>query len=150
MSLRLAGPARLGVGVFFASQRCRFYSLPLPVEREGTELEDLAKRKCKLCEGGVDPLTMEQAAVLMDALHSAWTLDETAASIERNFEFPAFSRTIAFVNAVAFIATNEGHHPDLNVTYGRCNVLYRTHAIDGLSDNDFICAAKIDRLAEEL
>jgi 4a-hydroxytetrahydrobiopterin dehydratase len=113
-------------------------------------LEDLAKRKCKPCEGGVDPLTTEQAAVLMGALHSGWTLDEAAACIERHFEFPAFSRTIAFVNAVAWIATNEGHHPDLKVSYGNCNVLYRTHAIDGLSDNDFICAAKIDRLAEEL
>lgn len=112
-------------------------------------MEDLAKKTCKPCEGGVDPLTMEQAAGLMDALHGAWKLDETTECIERNFDFPAFSRTIAFVNAVAWIATNEGHHPELNVTYGSCNVRYRTTAIDGLSDNDFICAAKIDRLTEE-
>jgi 4a-hydroxytetrahydrobiopterin dehydratase len=92
-------------------------------------LEDLAKRRCKPCE---------------------WTLDRDAECIDRFFEFPAFSRTIAFVNAVAWIATNEGHHPELTVNYGSCNVMYRTHAIDGLSDNDFICAAKIDRLAEEL
>ncbi len=83
-------------------------------------------------------------------MHEEWGLDENAAHIERHFEFPAFSRTIAFVNAVAFIATNEGHHPELSVSYGSCNVQYRTHAINGLSENDFICAAKIDRLAEEL
>jgi 4a-hydroxytetrahydrobiopterin dehydratase len=113
-------------------------------------LEDLAKKRCKPCEGGVDPLTMEQAKELMGALHSAWSLNETAECIERYFEFPAFSRTIAFVNAVAWIATNEGHHPELTVNYGSCNVSYRTHSIDGLSDNDFICAAKIDGLTEDI
>ena len=112
-------------------------------------MEDLAKKKCRPCEGDVDPLTMEQAKELMGALHSAWSLDESAESIERFFEFPAFGRTIAFVNAVAWIATVEGHHPELTVNYGSCNVMYRTHSIDGLSDNDFICAAKIDRLTEE-
>ena len=113
-------------------------------------MEDLAKKKCKPCEGGVAPLTEEQAKRMMNLLHENWSLDKGAAYIERYFEFAAFSRTIAFVNAVAFIATNEGHHPDLSVSYGNCNVRYRTHAINGLSENDFICAAKIDRLAEEL
>lgn len=113
-------------------------------------MDDLAKKRCKPCEGGVEPLTPEQAREMMSALHEAWNLGNNAAYIERHFEFPAFSRTIAFVNAVAFIATNEGHHPDLNVSYGSCNVQYRTHAIGGLSENDFICAAKIDRLAAEL
>jgi len=87
---------------------------------------------------------------MMSALDEAWNLAKNAASIERHFKFPAFSRTIAFVNAVAFIATNEGHHPDMKVSYGSCDVQYRTHAIGGLSENDFICAAKIDRLAGEL
>lgn len=95
-------------------------------------------------------MTREQATELMHEIDSAWKLDETATCIERYFEFPAFSRTIGFVNAIAWIATNEGHHPELTVNYGNCNVLYRTHSINGLSDNDFICAAKIDRLAEEL
>ena len=86
----------------------------------------------------------------MRQLHSDWTYDEGAACIERKFSFPAFSRTIAFVNAIAWIATVEGHHPDLKVSYGSCDVQYRTHSIDGLSINDFICAAKIDSLVEEL
>jgi 4a-hydroxytetrahydrobiopterin dehydratase len=113
-------------------------------------LDDLAKRKCKPCEGGVKPLTMEQANEMMSSLHDSWRLDEATARIERRFKFAAFSRTMGFVNAVAWVATNEGHHPDLLVSYGSCTVQYRTHAINGLSENDFICAAKIDRLAEEL
>jgi 4a-hydroxytetrahydrobiopterin dehydratase len=117
--------------------------------RNGT-LKDLASKKCKPCEGGAQPLSMEQARELMRSLHDSWRLDEATATIERHFEFKAFSRTIAFANAVAWIATNEGHHPQLIINYGSCNVQYRTHAVDGLSDNDFICAAKIDRLAEEL
>ena len=113
-------------------------------------MEDFAGKKCKPCEGGVDPLTAEQAQEFMQALHHDWKLGADAGVIEREFTFPAFSRTIAFVNAVAFVATNEGHHPELNVTYGSCRVAYRTTAINGLSDNDFICAAKIDRLAGEI
>jgi 4a-hydroxytetrahydrobiopterin dehydratase len=86
----------------------------------------------------------------MSDLNPEWTLSEDGRVIGRFFKFKAFSRTIAFVNAVAFVATNEGHHPELIVNYGSCQVNFSTHAIDGLSDNDFICAAKIDRLAEEL
>jgi len=86
----------------------------------------------------------------MGALNSDWTYDEAAARIERKFGFPVFSRTIAFVNAVSWVAINEGHHPDLKVSYGSCDVQYKTHSIKGLSVNDFICAAKIDHLADEL
>jgi len=113
-------------------------------------MPELASRKCKPCEGGVEPLNESEAMELMSKIHAAWTLNMESARIERQFDFPAFSRTIAFVNAVAFIATNEGHHPELIVNYGRCVVRYNTHSIDGLSDNDFICAAKIDRLCDEL
>lgn len=91
-----------------------------------------------------------QAQKLLQQVHSDWTLGNGARVIGRHFSFKAFSRTIAFVNAVAFIATNEGHHPEMIVNYGSCQVNFITTAIDGLSDNDFICAAKIDRLAEEL
>ena len=87
---------------------------------------------------------------MMQSLDAAWSLDSESGYIERSFTFPAYSRTIAFTNAIAWIATNEGHHPELTVTYGSCTVRYYTTAINGLSDNDFICAAKIDRLAQEL
>ena len=110
---------------------------------------DLADKHCKPCEGGVTPLAPEQAAELMRGLHADWSLSGDGKEISRRFSFPAYSRTIAFANAVAWVATVEGHHPVLTVRYGDCVVGYTTHAIDGLSDNDFICAAKIDRLAAE-
>ena len=107
--------------------------------------EELAARNCRPCEGGVEPLTLEQSKKLLEALHPDWSLSDDGRILNRRYEFPAYSRTMAFVNMVAWIATNEGHHPDLQVSYGSCDVAWTTHAIDGLSDNDFICAAKIDR-----
>ncbi len=112
--------------------------------------EPLADRKCKPCEGGVPPLGEEAVRELLRALHSGWSFDASRSQISRLFEFPSFARTIAFTNAVAWIATIEGHHPEMTVNYSSCLVSYRTTAIDGLSDNDFICAAKIDRLAADV
>jgi 4a-hydroxytetrahydrobiopterin dehydratase len=108
---------------------------------------DLAEKRCKPCEGGVEPLLQEQVDDLMKGLHDDWTLSDDGLEISRRFSFPAYSRTVAFANAVAWIAIVESHHPVLTVSYGDCVVSYTTHAINGLSDNDFICAAKIDRLA---
>ena len=108
---------------------------------------DLLKKRCKPCEGGVEPLLQEQVDDLMKGLHDDWTLSDDGLEISRRFSFPAYSRTVAFANAVAWIAIVESHHPVLTVSYGDCVVSYTTHAINGLSDNDFICAAKIDRLA---
>lgn len=107
---------------------------------------DLARKRCKPCEGGVRPLTREQCLELMQALDPGWLLSDDGLKITRRFEFPAYERTMEFANAVAQIATTEDHHPVLTVEYGRCTVSYTTHAIGGLSDNDFICAAKIDRI----
>lgn len=112
-------------------------------------MTDLTDRKCEPCEGGVPPLSRAEAEKLLASVNDAWQITEDGKSIARLFRFPVFSRTIAFVNAVAYIATVEGHHPELLVNYGSCNVRYTTTAIDGLSENDFICAAKIDRLADE-
>ena len=111
--------------------------------------DNLAKKRCKPCEGGVKPLSDDQARELLTALHEDWVLSDDGLEISRVFEFPAYSRTLGFANAVAWIAISEGHHPVLTVSYGACAVSYTTHAINGLSDNDFICAAKIDRLWKE-
>jgi 4a-hydroxytetrahydrobiopterin dehydratase len=110
---------------------------------------ELADKRCRPCEGGVEPLQPEQVTDLMKGLHGDWALSDDGLEIARRFSFPAYSRTIAFANAVAWIATVEGHHPVLTVSYGDCVVSYTTHAIGGLSDNDFICAAKVDRLAAD-
>jgi 4a-hydroxytetrahydrobiopterin dehydratase len=109
---------------------------------------ELTKRHCKPCEGGVPPLEREAAVQLMDALHGDWQLAEDGKSISRLYEFAGYHLTIAFVNAIAWVAESEGHHPDLGVHYGKVQVLYTTHAVKGLSENDFICAARIDRLFE--
>ncbi len=107
---------------------------------------DLVNQHCRPCEGGMDPLSPEQCEKLLEALHKDWAISDDGLEISRTFEFPAYSRTLGFANAVAWIAISEDHHPDMTVSYGRCVVNWSTHAINGLSDNDFICAAKVDRL----
>ena len=110
--------------------------------------DDLDGRTCKPCEGGMPPLTREQSDLLLRALHEGWLISDDGLSIMRRFEFPGYHQTLRFANAVAGIAISEDHHPILTVAYDSCEVSYTTHAINGLSDNDFICAAKIDRLVE--
>ncbi len=109
-------------------------------------MTDLRERHCKPCEGGVEPLDAEAARALLGELDDGWRLAADGLRIEREYTFRNFYLTLAFVNAIAWIANREGHPPDLEVGYGRCLVTWTTHAIDGLSDNDFICAAKIDAL----
>lgn len=108
----------------------------------------LSDKKCVPCEGGVPPLDADASGELMRALHSDWTLSDDGQSIHRRFEFDRFTQTMGFVNAVAWIAESEDHHPDMNVSYGYCEMKWTTHAINGLSENDFICAAKVDRLID--
>ena len=91
-------------------------------------------------------LDRTQAQTLLNQIDSGWELSEDGLQIARTFRFKSYYKTISFVNAVAWIANNEDHHPDMEVGYSRCVVRYTTHAIKGLSDNDFICAAKIDAL----
>jgi 4a-hydroxytetrahydrobiopterin dehydratase len=109
-------------------------------------MSELAAKHCKPCEGGVPPLTETQAAAMRAELHADWTLGPGAKSLARALKFKDFYRTMSFVNAVAHVANVEDHHPDLEVGYNYCRITYSTHSIGGLSENDFICAAKIDRL----
>ena len=111
--------------------------------------ESLLERRCRPCEGGVEPLSQDAVDALLRALHSDWQHDVSRGLISRRFEFANFSRTMAFTNAVAWVAVTEGHHPEMSLGYGYCEVAYRTSAIDGLSDNDFICAARVDRIAAD-
>ena len=110
-------------------------------------MTDLADRKCKACEGGVAPLTREQAETLRRELAGDWVVNmEAGGVLRRAFAFRDFYRTMSFVNAVAHVANIEDHHPDLEIGYSLCRVRYSTHAIGGLSENDFICAAKLDQI----
>jgi 4a-hydroxytetrahydrobiopterin dehydratase len=106
----------------------------------------LADRRCAPCEGGVEPLDEAAARRALAGLDPAWRLDADARHISRDYPFTNFFRVMSFVNALAHIANAEDHHPDLELGYNYCRVRYTTHAIRGLSENDFICAAKIDRL----
>ncbi len=108
--------------------------------------EPLRARRCQPCEGGVAPLTPEQARQALLQLADGWQLSADGKAISREFRFKDFYRTMSFVNALAHVANIEDHHPDLEVGYDHCRVRYATHAIGGLSDNDFICAAKLDAL----
>jgi 4a-hydroxytetrahydrobiopterin dehydratase len=106
-------------------------------------MSELTERKCIPCEGGAEPLSAEQADVLLSKL-DGWIRDGN--EISRTYEFRNYFQTMAFVNASAYISHKEDHHPDLLVSYKTCKVTYTTHAIGGLSENDFICAAKLDAL----
>ncbi len=107
-------------------------------------MSELTSKRCKPCEGGVAPLDRERATELMRSLDPAWSLAQDGRSITRELRFRDFYRTMSYVNALAHIANIEDHHPDLEVGYSRCRVSFTTHAIGGLSENDFICAAKAD------
>ena len=107
-------------------------------------MSTLAERKCKPCDGGTAPLTLAEAQKYLAQVSPAWTLGADNKSLQREFTFKDFYRTMSFVNALAHVANIEDHHPDLHVGYNYCRVSFTTHAIRGLSENDFVCAAKVD------
>jgi 4a-hydroxytetrahydrobiopterin dehydratase len=113
-------------------------------------VKQLSSQKCRPCEGGVQPLGKKEVREQLSSIDSGWVLSDDGKNIIREFDFPSFARTIAFANAIAWISTVEGHHPEMLVRYNTCRVSYRTTAIDGLSENDFICAAKVDQLVGSL
>lgn len=106
---------------------------------------DLSQKKCVPCEGGEIPLGEESAKEMKKWIDSNWELNEK--NIKREFTFKDFKEAVEFVNKVAEIAESEGHHPDINLhSYKKVDIDLSTHAINGLSGNDFILAAKIDKL----
>ena len=109
-------------------------------------MSDLTAKRCMPCEGGVAPMQSDEARKMLRELDD-WALDESGKEIARTYKFKNYYETMAFVNALAWIAHREDHHPDLEVGYNRVHVCFSTHSIGGLSENDFICAAKIDALS---
>ena len=105
--------------------------------------KELTTRTCKPCEGGVPAMTEDEIAAMLPQV-AGWAYVD--GHIEKAFDFNNYYQTISFVNAVAWIANAEGHHPNMQVDFRQCTVKYWTHAIDGMSENDFICAAKINQL----
>ena len=107
----------------------------------------LTQKKCMSCEGFTAALDLDTATRLLSEVQG-WQLNAEASTLTRYFEFKGFSKVMLFVNALAWIANQEGHHPDVRFGYNYCEVTYTTHALKGLSENDFICAAKINQLLD--
>lgn len=105
----------------------------------------LAQNRCTPRRGAEHRIDAARAAELLRETPD-WSIVEDGQAITRTFRFADYYRTMAFVNALAFIAHEQDHHPDLGVHYDRCVVRYSTHDVGGLSENDFICAAKADAL----
>ena len=106
----------------------------------------LTAKTCTPCRGGVPPLSRADAERLL-AETPDWTLNGDATQIERSFKFADFAGALAFVDRVGGLAEEEGHHPDIAFGWGYCRVVFWTHKIKGLHENDFIMAAKVNALA---
>ena len=129
----------------------------------GTEVP-LAERECRSGRGAVERLDAAAVAALRARLHPDWRVlpgsaaadagdgaageEGAAPAIERRFAVKGFARALYLANAVAYLADRQNHHPDIAFGFGYCRVRYSTHDVDGLSENDFVCAAKLDRLFE--
>ncbi len=110
-------------------------------------MDALTEQSCRPCEGGIDPLSAERVSRLLPQV-PGWTLASDGHAIRRRFDFPGFGRTMGFINAMSWMANRQGHHPDFTAGADHCTVHYTTHAIGGLSENDFICAARLNALVE--
>jgi len=108
-------------------------------------MSDLTSKVCVACEGGVAPLNEAQINDLLSQLTATWDVVDNK-KIRRTFQFADFAQAMEFVNRVAELAELEGHHPDIHVLYNKVTFELWTHAINGLSENDFILAAKIEEL----
>jgi len=107
---------------------------------------NLDQKFCEPCKGGLAALSIAECNVLQKQLHCDWKLDSSGKTMTRHFEFKGFAKAVYTANLAAFLADQQGHHPDVSFGWGYCRVLFTTHDIDGLSENDFICAARFDQM----
>ena len=109
-------------------------------------MNDLDKKKCLPCEGGLEPLSRDKSKAFLEKLHEDWSLSSDSKSIQRTFSCKNHNEISSIINLIVHISNNEDHHPEVTFGYNTALVKYFTYAIDGLSENDFICAAKIDKI----
>ena len=112
-------------------------------------MSDLASRRCVSCEGEAKSLDLAACMKLKEQLPERWRLLREGKLLSAEFTFRNYYQTTAFVNAVAWIAHSENHHPDIDFGYKTAKVSWWTHAVNGLTENDFICAAKVEKLLNE-
>ena len=112
-------------------------------------MENLLEKSCQPLAKGTPPLSSDDINRLLKQLHADWQFHADPPELQRTCKFKNYYQTIAFVNALAWIAHQDDHHPELEVSYNRCVIHYSTHSIGGISENDFICAAKIDALVKD-
>jgi 4a-hydroxytetrahydrobiopterin dehydratase len=113
------------------------------------ETSNLTAKKCTPCQGGIPPLSMEAAEQYLPKV-PGWQLQENATKIKRTFTFKNFMEALDFAQHVGELCELQGHHPDIGIGWGYCRVEFQTHKINGLHENDFIMAAKVNRLADKL
>ena len=108
-------------------------------------MSNLSSKKCEPCSGNTPKLSLDEINKQLSNIN-LWSLNDNKEMIFKKFKFKNFKKTINFINLVADISEDEGHHPDITFGYGYCLIMIHTHAIKGLSINDFILAAKIDNI----
>ena len=111
-----------------------------------TQVCDLSNQACEPCQGGMAALDAAEAKTLLGELYPDWQLSGDSKVISRRFKFKGFARAVQMANVIAGLGDRQGHHPDIAFGWGYCMVSFTTHEIDGLSNNDFICAAKLDQI----
>jgi len=107
---------------------------------------DLTTKQCTPCQGGIPPMTGEVANQYL-ALAPGWELRDDATKIKRTFKLKNFMEALALAQRVGLLCEQEGHHPDITIGWGYCSVVFQTHKINGLHENDFIMATKVNMLA---
>ncbi|MFV0301754.1 MAG: 4a-hydroxytetrahydrobiopterin dehydratase [Paracoccus sp. (in: a-proteobacteria)] len=106
---------------------------------------ELSRKTCVPCKGGVAAYSGDEARRMMDQL-DGWLLSGDATGISRRFEFKGFAKAVEMANLAAWLGNKQGHHPDIAFGWGYCEVRFTTHEAGGLTENDFICAARLDAL----
>ncbi|MCF3973787.1 4a-hydroxytetrahydrobiopterin dehydratase [Paracoccus salsus] len=106
---------------------------------------DLADKTCEPCQGNVAPYGPDETAAMMSRLEG-WVLSEDGTTISRRFAFKGFLKAVEMANLAAWLGNKQGHHPDITFGWGYCEVKFTTHEAGGLTENDFICAARLDAL----
>ncbi|MDP5306902.1 4a-hydroxytetrahydrobiopterin dehydratase [Paracoccus spongiarum] len=106
---------------------------------------NLADKTCEPCKGGIAPYTADQARAMMAQL-DGWALSDDGTTLRRRFAFKGFAKAVEMANLAAWLGNKQGHHPDITFGWGYCEVVFTTHEAGGLTENDFICAARLDAL----